>query len=423
MPLYTQSFKIKLEELKTKLEDLLQKNYQAKESSDYSVTMLKTLCNVINNILENNDPEFLIDNKDAIKKDFDFIDNQQGTFIPAIFNQQSLELAIALRNFLKIIDINQDFAIDSWGVKLRTVLFAANQTPEQWLQKYIKNLEINIRVYEELKCSSEVKAQTTNISQAFYDEFVLLKQKIQQANKSKNLDAVYADIKQAYEGLANKYIEQAKSLPYMRLTVSDAWLNASEPYLIFISEGARFAMPARVELMKMCFLDLEEQLNNLLPQDKQLSTVYDYLNQLVQAVAIQQAPQAFKVFLEQLDAQIKTYQTGKHLSWWQSVDKDKKQLLVNASLELHKLKAEDIFTVNEACGICFQKNAEHYALVKEKNTSTGMCGEILSDAVFGLLEMLFAKEEKSDAGIQSALVEYKKAQEARFSAIISTPTM
>lgn len=414
--MFTESGIKKLVELKNKLAAIKTFNFPGKTSSDFSKKMTEDAIKIIELLIDPKHNNIIYwmksDNQNSIVELASKLDNNQGTFVPEVFNQESRMLAGFLIDALRNINFKEDISVDYPNSQII-------------LNIMIEYLQSKINFYDVLSNNNEnVKLK------AAVEEEILLKFKEFDTTIRKDLsDANYESFKSHYEQSAEELINRIHKLPYVRITNSSSFVDAEEPYKLnskeVFSAGNRGAV---ISVILRC----EENINKLLQAKKLplVMTFYNHYNSKFKPESYQKAEKKFSSIMASFKEDKAKYLIGEFnndtnagnglFGKFKKSPGKAKVLIINQLEKLMDTTAGELTVKKDALlptGIrafnmfkCMLDAAEaNEELCAAKNISLGNLSKLTNKYKWLLFNLSSGEiDETCDAGIGNSLNQYHK---------------
>ena len=279
-----------------------------------------------------------------------YIDNNSGTGVPAVFNQESLELAECFIKFLKkltLADLGSGLELMFKGIKVITQV-----NPQAELKQHILEIMTNINTYNiilDAKKALEAAFKLKNEIADFYGRIKgQFNKSVEPANgtffyKLKNNEFKdFAEIKEYYKENVSQLLNKMKTVSYVTLrTDFRKYLNAGIPYTIDM-RVVETACPGLDLLKELQFS--EKDVNDYLQEKGMpcLSVVSDFAKATFTEDKLAKRKKDVADLYAEFKEKAKELSTGNHLSFFKKVDPQKTLLLKNiCDLIESTLKEED----------------------------------------------------------------------------------
>jgi hypothetical protein len=352
MPFLTLKGLAELQKFKTIVNTIAENKYEDKHaSSPYSKQMAKNALEIIGLLEKNNDKSILsISDLSNLVKTIQplvsYIDNKTFTAVPAIFNAESLLLAIAFKDFLKKIKKDFNENVES-GIKVALKLKSAisGGEPEALLDQHIREIEANIIIYSELALAKEKSGQGSKMEEKIADDVFGDPKKPKPETffaKLKNAEYKEEEFQQEYKKEIEHWLSEMLAVPYTTICYISNYVNCEAPYHMdpndLKSSGTK--TPGKNILYTLQYL--EDKMNNELSKKewKSVSLVSDFKTQFFSKEKVEAHKSEILQLYKQIEDKIRYSLTGRKIAGMFSYKVDpKKQELLNAVLnEIKKSK-------------------------------------------------------------------------------------
>jgi len=416
----------KLTELKAKVQIIFDKKYgeDKQYSSGYSKNMAASAIAIIDHIIKSNDKSVSSIKEleklfSPIEKSLGIIDNQHLDAIPVVFNSESADIAIAFRDYLQAFDITQDTgsAID---IVFRMKTLFSKAPKDAILKQHAREVDANIRMYHAISRASKNITDGNSINKKIYRQ-----KSLYQSSSFTIIDESAKDKIQAeYKEFINTTIKEIQLLPCVSLKQGtvDLYNKKSEPFDIVMENLHAMSLTSDIF---MELLNVEDAFNKKLPPDsKRISIVVDELRLIYTKKSID----AYKAkVLDQLinvEREMQTYLTGKHLMLFKTIPAEKQQIIQGMLKLLKETKDnKDEDSISRSPFNLFKEfttaNATNLAVSKSKRISPGECARILSTYLPIMLELAMERPIGNDERLFNML-EREKAESLQPKAKSST---
>lgn len=221
--IFTEKSIRKLQALSQELNDFLNTQFPGVQSSDHSRRMIEDIIKVLGLLCEHNEIGYWKkeDNVLALTKLVDFIDNETGTQVPEVFNEQTYQLGKKIIEAFKQIKFSED---------VNTLVLIALETisgkPERLIATMQKNLERKLKLYEMFQRSK----RETEKMQAVKLSIATRMQTLEESAKNLTSDT-YAAFQRTYEETCRALLSEIEALEdYTSLCHPDLFINTPTPH-------------------------------------------------------------------------------------------------------------------------------------------------------------------------------------------------
>lgn len=380
--------------------------------SDVSKNMVNAVLEIIDLVLENNEINFFLKekNRERINQLALQIDSGKGIYVADIFNEQSYQLALLEKEWITNLNLSQD--LQEFNT-IKTLLKPFLDI-EKTLDSIKQHLQMSCHLYEILltaprnyatyrKYSNEIRSQ--------YEQFI---NKVEKQIKSQNSSALLMNtdmfFESDYQTFCQTYFDLIASLPYVRVAENGQYVDQEGPYLLRKDELVLSGMRAALFLI---MLNSEKTLNEQLKKAKLplVTVVYDYLNDQYKEGKYQAILEEFKNIITDAQTEFKQYKAGDHLKSKldlglfsfevkiKSVD-EKKILIFEQCLSSMEKTRQEKKSIGEkvfsAAEYLFNAVDDHNDVVSEKKISLGQLSKILNELMARLLILRFEKIDQTN---------------------------
>jgi len=407
VPFFTAVGLKKLDDFRQKIQNIYdEKKYENKnDSSSYSKEMAKNALEIIDFLKKHNDDSITSLSKlknlvQGIASRIGQIDNMSYTGVPVIFNTESLLLARAYQDFLKMLDFNKDVG-SSFRLALSFKQMVSTETSQDLLTHYGREIESRIMLYEVCVNSNKCYTQQRPILNAIIKDMDY---------RDKPFIQDEAIFRKDYEAKVISFFQQMRAILYINTALFQSeYINQSVPYEIK-GENIYTMMSFAGKQLYLQLALCEEETNKILPKEwKPLTAVYDYARQLFTEDKVSQRKLTIKTLYDQMETDIQAILSPKRFRF-SSMDPYKKQLLGEILSEI-KIKKENkqidglSIQLIEVYTLIRAKGNEHLIFCYDKHKSPGKTGSFLRTYELILLSLAIRREWGDDETV------YEKLQE------------
>lgn len=371
-------------------------SYNEGGASDYSRQMVKNLIDIAS-FLESDPNESALKTKQAeIKQKFQQLDNQTGTYAPAVFNEQSVALANELKRFL-----SNDVTEEDFDPSLRVALKAvAGSNFLRFLANVVDYIDINILIYTKLVEAQELALDYNAIDIDASEGMEALNQleKKFAILSIDNRDDIEA-LRGQYASIASSLLEKASNMPYVRWSFGKEYVNSKLPFKFDPNDLGSSGHRGR--LLKT-ILAIESRINAKL---KELSLepvcqVYNYCIDRANLVQTVNLSDQYIQYVGTIEKQLNIYKEGKHLPLWFKPDAGKVKIFEKLLSKIPKLSDDNKnvgYAIMQTYSFLLAAIQEHQAyILMYPDLSAGKLVEYLAAYTVAIQEMLEQINEASD---------------------------
>lgn len=395
----------KLEDLKNNLDTLYKRtDFEKNERSEYSRKMVLNAIEICKLLIANNNVNYWSKNSNQkkLKELLDYLDNNKGTYVPDVFNQESMHLAYIFINHLEKIDMAKDL---DWST--RAAIKSLIGDPTIFLKLLKDNLYFKKNLYRTFinnqKDADNLRLLSNTISAT----------QIEYENEAKTLT------KETYPAFIKKYTEKFSQftqdiqlLPYVRIANADSFVNAQEPYPFsadkFHARGNRGTLVHQL-------IHGERFLNKILKQAglAPVTTIFDHYTTTFSSVKCNEAKSQFEKIIANLQQAGEQYKKGSHLRFkmFRSVNETKATLFDNMLKKIQALTTDSDtpigISIFEAFKHTLIASTENAMIAKEEEISIGTFSKLVNSYGLQLFALSFSGiDETNDNGIEVPIKQY-----------------
>lgn len=308
------------------------------KGSDYSDKMRKIILDIATNLIARND-KISAWNEDAInklKEQMDFLDDGKGTQVPDIFNEETYQLALLIKEFTDSLNFETDLTAQA-----RALVTPLVGDFDKFFAILKKNLEFKIHFYALLKSQME----KDELKRSLLAKMNELDEKFK--NDIGVIDFRFDAFNATYEKEIQAIVESAEAIPYSRVSNTKEFVDQAAPYVVTKDERP---LSFRSDILKS-LIALEEEFNKELAEkgiSQKLTFVYNMFSRQFSEEELMSKDEEFKRLVEAFRSDVEKYKKGDHLkvvgvstffNMFKSVDKEKIALLDMALIQI-QLQAE-----------------------------------------------------------------------------------
>lgn len=318
MPLASNQLLNKITTLKTSLQSGLTITNK-KSTPTYSEQMVAATIHWCTAVEEHNDDiQFWKKNASQFAEFLSLLDHSSGTFVPSVFNQQSVTLAQMIYDVINGIE-DADLLLFDGKLLGRAFSYYLGENKSKFFTQIAASLKGQIEFYR--VCQKSTQADT---------HYIAIVEKINDLIKNLRTQDVtkdnYADFIEQYKKFAQFAIGCTRLLPYICILNAEHFINLSSPAAIKSEVNSTGMQPSRLSLISTLVYNYEADTINRQLTKKSLPSVNHlnqyYLHCMHNTQPRQDIEAKFTQFINNFRTSVERYAQG--LSWRNHESSDKR---------------------------------------------------------------------------------------------------